>query len=225
MPYHACYLCGADSANGEDFCLPCLAELPWNAHACRGCAVPLTTPGTDYCRQCLSQPAAFEHCFVPMKYDKPIDLMLLSYKQYADEHAGAILGRLLLNALPSSAFDLLCDSAVIAVPMFTADLRRRGFNPAHQLASNLAKKLALPINYQLFCQRQHDPQKGLSAAQRRRNLHGVFRFEGKAPEHCLIVDDVMTTGATVQTVAAELKRQGTECVSVVCLARTPSPND
>lgn len=225
MPYHACYLCGADSAGGEDFCLPCLAELPWNLHPCLGCAVPLNVPGMDYCRQCLARPNAFDQCFVPIKYGTPIDDMILRYKQHADERVGAILGGLLINALPASAQATLFDSTVIPVPMFTANLRRRGFNPAQQVAARLAKQLTLPINYHLLCQRKHDPQKGLNAAQRQKNLQGVFRFEGTAPKHCLIVDDVMTTGATVQTVATELKRRGCEYISVVCLARTPSAID
>lgn len=182
----------------------------------------MVDPHATLCRECLVRPRPFEQCIVPFQYAQPIDQFIVKYKRFSDETTGAILTRLMRHTLPDELHYRVFDSAVIPVPMHSSDLRKRGFNQSHQLAQAIAQQFNLPLNNHLRATRTHTSQKALHANQRRQNLAGVFEYSGLAPRHCLIVDDVMTTGATVTAVAEELKQQGSEQISVICLARTPS---
>ena len=223
MVYSPCFLCHAEAAHGEDFCQPCLADMPWNHRACQRCALPIADPFSLYCALCLNAPTPFEYALASFRYTYPIDHMLLRYKQHGDEVLGAKLTRLMLNSLSDEALSQLEGATLVPVAMHSQDLRQRGFNQAQQLAASIALHTGLTVDHRLVATRTHAAQKSLNANQRRQNMKGVFHFPGPAPKHCVIVDDVVTTGATVSAVAEQLKQRGSEQISVLCLARTPVP--
>jgi len=113
---------------------------------------------------------------------------------------------------------------VVPVPLHRTRLRTRGFNQAAILAHHLGRDLKIPVKYQeLRRVRQTDPQVGLSRSQRRANVRGAFRIRGAKEfkgKTLLLVDDVMTTGETVNQCAQVLKRHGAKTVFVLTVART-----
>jgi ComF family protein len=221
MGYSPCYLCHAHAPHGEDFCLPCLADMPWNTLACQQCALPMTDPHAMVCRQCSASPPIFDRCFASLTYARPINHLLTGYKHQKNEPIGAMLARLMVNTLSDDFRNSMFDAVVMPVPMHPSALRQRGFNQAQQLAQKVAAHLSRPLSSDLVAQRMHISQQGLNANERRKNLRNIFAFTPPAPKHCLIVDDVMTTGATVTAVAEVLKQRGCDQISVLCLARTP----
>lgn len=111
---------------------------------------------------------------------------------------------------------------LIPVPLSAARYRSRGFNQSALIAAEAAKMLAIPVNLRCVRRiRETPPQTGLPAAARRRNLRGAFEVVHPVPSgtRVAIVDDVMTTGATVEALAATLKRAGAGWIDVWACAR------
>ncbi len=111
------------------------------------------------------------------------------------------------------------DFAVIAVPLHARRERERGFNQSAIIAGLFAKKLGLKINNNLFRVVYTVQQAKLSGEARRKNLKDAFMFNGQVPEKVLLVDDVYTTGATMQECAKVLKDRGVKVVCGLVLAR------
>jgi len=116
---------------------------------------------------------------------------------------------------------------LIAMPLHAARIRERGFNHATEIARTVAKKLALPLDL-ASCRRIRDtpPQMGLKHDARRRNVRGAFACTGEIRgQHIALVDDVMTTGTSLDELAATLKQAGAGQVSCWVVARTLLPGD
>jgi ComF family protein len=130
----------------------------------------------------------------------------------------APLGKMLLSVLPRECrFDM-----VVPMPLHWARQWRRGFNQSELLARVVAKRIGSPLMRVIRRRRATPPQAGLSNAQRRTNVAGAFMVRKRAlvkDRHILLVDDVMTTGATLSACAAVLKRAGAGRVTVLTLAR------
>ena len=110
------------------------------------------------------------------------------------------------------------------MPLHHTRMARRGFNQATELARPVARALSRPMMANVLLRhRATQTQKGLSASDRRRNLRGAFscrRVELIAGRHVALIDDVMTTGATVEEASRTLLAAGARQVSVWCVART-----
>jgi ComF family protein len=118
---------------------------------------------------------------------------------------------------PGSAPDL-----VVPVPLHPHRLRARGFNPALVVARAIARSARAPLAATALARLRDTPsQTGLSAAARRRNVRGALRARRRIPPRVWIVDDVITTGATLREAARALREAGAETVIAVCAARTP----
>jgi ComF family protein len=222
-----CLACEAPGLDGLDLCAACVAALPWNRCACPGCALPLPERGT--CGDCLRRDAALARrgrvsalsvVHAAFVYSAPLDRLLPRFKFHRDLAAGALLSQLMAEVIaPFPRPD-----AVIPVPLHHARLRRRGYDQALELARPLARSLALPLRDDLLQRvRITAPQSELSAPARRRNLEGAFTVNpGRPlPAHVALVDDVMTTGATLHAAAEALKRAGVERVEAWVCARVP----
>lgn len=112
---------------------------------------------------------------------------------------------------------------LLPVPLHPRRLRERGFNQAAELAGVIGRELDIRADARA-CERVRPTvaQTGLTAAERRRNLRDVFRVRiPNPPPHIAIVDDVMTTGATAESLARSLRRQGVERIEIWVCARTP----
>jgi ComF family protein len=135
-----------------------------------------------------------------------------------------LLGELLADGLMDAAAtpDWTWPDAIVPVPLHPQRLRQRGYNQALEMARLLERRLALPVAA-ACCQRirSTQAQSALAARQRRSNIRGAFDVTAPLPRHLAILDDVVTTGATVSELARVLRRHGCERVDVWALARTP----
>lgn len=116
---------------------------------------------------------------------------------------------------------------LMAMPLHAARIRERGFNHATEIAREVAKRLDLPLDT-ASCQRIRDtpPQMGLKHDARRRNVRGAFACSGDVHgQHIALIDDVMTTGTSLDELAATLKRAGAREVTCWVAARTLPPGD
>ncbi len=211
-----CLLCKAPG-DGMDLCAPCQRDMPLNRSCCARCALPLPLP-TDACGECLRKSPPWHSAWVPFRYDWPFDRLESRFKFGRDLAAGRCLSTLWLQqARPD---DL--PEAIAPVPLSTQRLRQRGYNQASELAEPLAKALNVPmLRHVMQRTRATSPQTELSRLGRRRNVRGAFEVQWGAdlPTHVALVDDVMTTGATLAACARCLRKAGVKRIDVWAAAR------
>lgn len=216
-PAH-CLGCAATIAPGErDLCPACTRDLPWNRCACLRCGLPLPLPA-EACGRCRRRPPPLTETHAVFRYEAPLDRLLPRLKFHDDLAAGRLCADLMADALAGAARP----EAVIPLPLHRRRLRARGFDQTLELARPLARALALPLRDDLLARvRETAPQSRLDAVARRRNLKGAFAVRpGIAlPAHVALIDDVMTTGATLHAAADALLRAGVARVDAWVCAR------
>ena len=221
-----CALCGCSGASV--LCAACRRRyLAPPAPRCRQCAMMLPAgAAASLCGNCLRRPPAFDAAVVVTDYAPPLDRLVLDLKFGAQLALAPLFGNLLAEAMqlqPRTAWpDLLAP-----VPLGRRRLVERGFDQALEVGRRLARELGLPLEAGLL-QRCRDtaPQTLLAPGERRANLRPAFtvppaslgRVRG---QHIGIVDDVITTGVTLDELAATLKRAGAARVTCLAFARTP----
>lgn len=216
-----CPLCRCPAGRDRGLCPVCAADLPWLGHACRRCALPLPTNAGDTCGPCLRRPSPVEQTICALRYEAPVSGLVAAFKFHRNLAAGAALAELLTTALSAAGVPENPPEALLPVPLHASRLRQRGYNQALELAKPLARHLQRPVLPQAVVrQLATADQIGLSALQRRRNLRNAFAVRAALPGHVAIIDDVLTTGATVLTLARTLRKAGVQRVDVWCLART-----
>jgi ComF family protein len=212
-----CLLC-LDNAGMRPLCEPCERLVPRAGMACPGCARPLAVPGL--CGRCLRRPGPVDRLVAAFDYRFPLDRLVHRFKFGGDLAVGEFLGAALSQSVTSSPKPDL----VLPSPASTARLRERGFNPAAVLAKRVARELGVSWHPGLLRKVKHTPpQTGLARTARRRNLRAAFRCEGVEGLRVAMVDDVTTTGATLEALALELRRAGASRVEGWVVARTPPP--
>jgi ComF family protein len=223
----SCALCGASGE--EALCRDCHARF-FSTHRrrCTRCALPLAHAAeTHTCGDCLAHPPAFDATMVAADYAPPIDQMVLALK-FAGRLALAPLCARLLHA---ASLQPLSDaperpSCLIAVPLGPQRLRERGFNQSLEIAGPLARALGIPLERRLALRhRDTEAQARLHPDERRQNIRGAFAIAPDAAarirgRHIGVVDDVITTGQTLNELAATLKRYGALRVTNFVFART-----
>ena len=221
-----CLLCNDLADTAQPLCSACEAELPWLGGHCAICALPL--PGTGLtCGACLKRPPAFTRVEVPWRYDFPVDSLITRFKHQAQWPLGRLLGGLLSHHLQHAfAEGLPRPDCLLPVPLGRRRLRSRGFNQSEMLARWLGTDLQLPVHSDwLLRPREGAHQQELDAAARKRNLRQAFALSARAAVkglHLALVDDVLTTGATLQAACLALQAAGVQKVAVVAVARTPN---
>lgn len=213
-----CLVCGEAGEDARDLCRACAVALPWNPIACGRCALPLPAPGT--CGRCLRRPPLLADVHAVCRYGFPLDRLLLRFKFHHDLAAGRLLSQLMAEACAA----LPRPDALIPIPLHRARLRHRGYDQALELARPLARALSLPLlDAALLRVRATTPQSELDSVARRRNLHDAFAVRNKdvLPAHVVLVDDVMTTGATLHAAAKALLGAGVRRVGAWVCARVP----
>lgn len=227
LPSH-CYGCEAPltlRSQELNLCTACRADLPRpDDHLCRLCGA-FTATDCWLCLACSRRPPAFDQLLAAWRYESPIDDVLRALKfgqleylapQIADELAAGCHTEL-------DGHDL-----VTAVPLHWRRRFERGFNQAALIARPLAKALDLPFRTLLRRTRATTPQSDLPRNERRRNVRGCFRSTrirapgiGLEGACVVLVDDVATTGATLEEASLVLKAEGAARVTAVAAARTP----
>jgi ComF family protein len=216
-----CLACGEAGADGHDLCLDCQRALPWNRSACARCGLPMPEP-VAACGRCLRKPPPLDRVHAAFRYGFPVDNLLPRFKFHHDLAAGRELADAMRTALEAAMLDgAERPDALIAIPLHPKRLRQRGYNQALELAQPLAKAFAIPLLHDgLRRVRDIAPQSELGALARRRNPRGAFETgTDPLPAHVVLVDDVMTTGATLHECARMLKRAGVQRVDAWVAAR------
>lgn len=212
-----CLVCGGPGAAGQDLCPDCRHDLPWNTCACARCGLPLPHPAPR-CGRCIRSRPPQAATSAVFRYAPPLDRLLLRFKFHGDLAAGRLLARLLAQGLAGAPRP----AALLPVPLHRRRLRQRGYDQALELARPLARELALPLlDGRLQRRRATAPQSELDARARRGNVRGAFHLgRGPAlPDHVVLFDDVMTTGATLSEAARVLRRAGVARVDLWVAAR------
>lgn len=212
-----CLICGEEDAGGHDLCSACRHVLPWNRSACPRCALPLPLAGSA-CGHCQRRPPLLIVAHAAFRYETPLDRLLPRLKFHHDLAAGRLLGGLMAEAMT----DAERPDALIPLPLHRTRLRSRGFDQTLELATPLGHALHLPLMDDILIRiRETAPQSRLDAAARRRNLRRAFAVRDGVvlPTHVALVDDVMTTGATLHAAADALLRAGVARVDAWVCAR------
>jgi ComF family protein len=169
---------------------------------------------------CLRRPPPVQAAHAAFLYAAPLDRLLPRFKFHHDLAAGRLLSQLMAQALTDAGRP----QALVPVPLHQARLRSRGYDQALELAKPLARALRLPMLPDALRRiRATAPQSELDAARRRRNLRRAFdaRRDPPLPAHVALVDDVMTTGATLHAATDALRRAGVARVDAWVCARVP----
>lgn len=218
-----CVLCGGGAEPHFGFCAGCARDLPLLEGACHTCAMPLPpvtpSPGAQ-CPNCLSRPPAQAAAHCAWHYGFPVNQLIQRFKYEGDLAAGHSLASLAAETLAHMAGSL---DLLIPVPLHWRRYWQRGFNQAQLVADTIGKAWHLPVLPRgLRKCRSSDHQQSLDRRQRLRNLTDSFAVCRDVRE-CRVglVDDVITTGATVEAAASALLAAGASQVIAVALARTP----
>lgn len=219
-----CIACGlaGDAASGRDLCAACHLALPWNRHACRRCALPL--PMTDagrLCGACQTRTSPLERVTASFAYAAPLDRLLPMFKFHQSMAAGRLLSGLMAETLRDVAIGAK-DAALVPIPLHRRRLRQRGYDQALELARPLARRLGLPLAAHLLIRpKATGAQSRLDKSARQQNLSGAFVVNQRCviPSHVILIDDVMTTGATLETAAQALLDAGVARVEAWVCAR------
>jgi len=180
------------------------------------CALPLQSEYAEICSSCLKKAPPFSQVINYGLYEGALAEAINHLKFHGIKRLAKPLGRLLLS-LELSGMD-----GIVPVPLSIKRLRERGFNQSLLMGRVIAKEIRIPLLMDvLFKKKETPPQIGLSAKERLVNLKNSFEAKGKVRDlRILLVDDVMTTGATVTECSKQLMRAGAREVVVLTLARS-----
>ncbi len=210
-----CFLCVAPAGNGL-LCPACSTSLPqMPAELCPCCALP--TPDSSVCGACLKKPPHFDATRAIFRYEFPLDRLIQSLKYGHHIGVADFLGR----ALAQEALPFRPD-LIVPVPLAPARLAERGFNQALEIARPLMRALGAPVELaRIHRRRDTTPQAGLPWKDRAKNMAHAFECEADLTGlTVMVVDDVMTTGATLNELARTLKAHGAVRVANLLVART-----
>jgi ComF family protein len=218
-----CPGCG-EIVDGDDrFCAGCFAQLQFLGPpqcACCGDPLPHDAGADARCGACLAEPPAFARARAALAYGGPARQVVLALKHGRRLHLARLMARQMLRA----AGPLPDDAVIVPVPSHRWRLWRRGFNQAALIARQIARQAGRPLLVDALDRVKPTPvTKGLTRRQRQKNVAGAFqvrRAEAVKGKSVVLVDDVMTTGATVAACAARLGRAGARQVEVLTFART-----
>ncbi|HJU04906.1 MAG TPA: ComF family protein [Nitrospiraceae bacterium] len=224
--------CGGCSAPLTDdpvpfFCRSCWSGLqPLPGPTCPRCGRPFSSSETlvyspdHLCGPCRMRPPAYTQAWSAYPYVEPLHDAIRLFKYHKKVVLADALGQLLRDA----PLDLPTVDVIMPVPLYPTRLREREYNQSLLLVDRLNRRLRLPVSYDNLVRRRHTPpQTELSRAVRLKNLRGAFgvlRAGEVRDQRVLLVDDVMTTGATVNECAKALRKAGAREVYVCTLART-----
>lgn len=208
----ACGYCGRP---GQMFCPDCRASVTWiREPVCETCGRPFDG---RLCPACAGDPPAIQSIRAAVYYRDPVRRLIHRFKYEGLFALGRPLGQLMVEAWPrwQQPVDL-----VLPIPLHRRRQRERGYNQSELLVRELRRHLGWPSEPGALSRvRQTRPQMGLTAAERRANVHGAFEADpaGVGGKRVLLVDDVCTTGSTLTAAAIALREAGARSVTAYCL--------
>ena len=225
-----CLACGEldrDLRRPLGLCTRCRGRLvELREPCCRSCALPLAgaaVPPGYRCGPCRLQPPVFERLVAHWVYQPPLDQVILRLKfgrlRFLGRHLGLPLARRLARDPPAA-------NLVVPIPLHWRRALERGYNQAREIAEIVARELDLPLVGALKRRRATRPQMGIEHRRRQKNLQTAFactRPHRIAGRSVLLIDDVVTTGATLNEAALTLRNAGAGVILAAVVARTPEP--
>ncbi len=211
-----CILCNVSTKSSLCLCTRCLNDLPVTKHSCLQCGniLPIETLelSLKLCGKCQTNPPPIDRTFSLYEYKTPVDHLIKQLKFKHSIITANLLGRLMAQSIIQQNITL--PDAIIPIPLHNKRLRMRGYNQAIEIAKPLAKQLKLPLLTDAVIRLKHTPAQTRSKAKERRlNLRNSFGCKTILPYASIaIVDDVITTGTTVNEVAKVLKKNGVQQV-------------
>lgn len=219
FPSH-CVLCGSAGEAKLDLCNGCQSDLMGITNPCYQCGLPLTENEKMRCGECLKAPPCFDHVVCGYIYQPPFSSLVQGLKFNGRLQYARLISQLMARQIEQCSEP--SPELLIPVPQHVARTRERGFNQALELARILSKQFTINIDFR-SCQRVRltRAQSSLGAARRHANVKQAFSLaKPLTAHHVAIVDDVMTTGNTVNALARILKKSGVKVVNVWVAART-----
>ena len=211
-----CLLCACSKGGEFGLCADCLNELPYQDNSvCPQCG--LLSFEHQLCGACIASPPDFDLTKALFRYEYPISQMLQQYKYHQQLHLSASFAELMLQRHALQNIDL-----IIPMPLHPSRLQMRGFNQALEIARIIAKRLNIDVN-SLAAQRIKlaPPQASLPLKARVQNMKGAFIcHENLSGLRIALMDDVMTTGASLNALAKAVKAKGAAHVECWLIART-----
>lgn len=221
-----CPMCG-NRARGGRLCPGCLADVVATMHPtqprCPRCALRLG-PDAASCPDCARRLPALVRTVAAFDYEAPADLLMARFKNELRHGLAEVLADLIAAALAAPGVaPLPADAVLVPIPASRMSLRRRGFNPAAEIARALSRETGLALRPGWLARVRHGPkQSTLGRDARLRGAMGVYACPGPVPACTVaLVDDVMTTGSTLDAAARELLAAGAQEVIGLVAARAP----
>ena len=230
LPQH-CLFCREKTGSRFALCLNCITDLPYNFSRCNRCSLPLEQ--TDFnsrqlCGNCLSHRYYYDQVYSPFLYSGEVRYLIRQLKYHHKLHYSSVLSSLFTETMASEtmtsknmAANLGLPQVLIPMPMHPARLRQRGFNQALELSRLLSRYFQLPMDSRSLVRTRNTAlQAGLNSRERQKNVRRAFSVGKRITfSHAALIDDVMTTGSTVNEAARVLKTVGVRQVDIWCMAR------
>lgn len=219
QPQH-CYLCdNLKKSSLYDICKDCVAELPYKNQSCSRCALAMDGFNSPVCGGCIRQAPSYDVLLSPFEYYFPIDKLITELKFRQKLYHAHTLGHLFSHYITEKAMPL--PECLIPVPLHPKRLQQRGYNQSLEIARVVSKNLKIPIDRTLCARiKNTKPQSGLDANARHDNIKNAFQIMHQhSYKHVAIIDDVVTTGHTVEVLAKLLRQNNINVIQVWSIAR------
>ncbi len=223
---HDCTLCG-DKAQLGNLCRACNSDLPHQStDRCPQCAARSLADAT--CGPCLRKPPAFDQTISAFDYDFPLDQMVQRLKYASDLSLTELFSNALIARLVAQQKNTtwVTPDLIVIAPLSLARIRERGFNQSAEIAKRVARATQLPLELQVLDKILDGlPQAQMPWKERQKNVRGAYAVNKKHTDRLkdkriAIIDDVMTTGATLNEIANVLRKSGAKHLQAWVIART-----
>jgi len=210
-----CLICQMQFKHDTPICGACESFIPRLKNACMSCAEPSTQ---TFCGSCRHQGSILHRMYVFYPYEQPLKQLIGQFKFNQSLDLNHYLAQLMLKYLPIEALHTQC---LIPIPMHPKKLRQRGFHQTILLAKQLSKLTGIPYRTRL-CKKiiNTAAQSSLDREQRKHNLSQAFSCQPVDYQHITLIDDVTTTGSTINTVASLFQQQGVSKIDAWILCKS-----
>ncbi|MCE2594746.1 ComF family protein [Motilimonas cestriensis] len=222
----SCLLCQQGIATGL-VCHTCYQDLKQTYPHCLRCGLPLPTT-ESMCGQCVRTPPKFTKLHACGLFEPPLNQLVYHLKYQKQTTYSCVLGQLMAERIHTHAAESVTinlPQALIPVPLHPRKERQRGFNQAQLIAEHCAKTLAIPWHSHWVKRvKNTTSQTQLNIKQRKRNMHQAFKVAALPAQldHVAIIDDIVTTGATINSLCKGLQKAGVKQIEIWCICRTPT---
>lgn len=219
-----CYMCGGGlkKDTGYSLCYNCYSNLPFiSEHHCAKCGIPLRMiEEGPTCRQCANSNYYFDRAMSIVKYEKDVKTLIYKLKYSNHTYLATTIGYIMADRLKQERLKI---DIIVPVPLYKNKEKERGFNQSTLISKYIAKKAGVPLNVDSCARiRNTKVMYNLTKRERLKNVEGAFKVIKQGTivdKDILLVDDIFTTGSTVNSCSKELINSGAKSVTVLTFAR------